>query len=278
MEVFDMETKKIALACFIGGVICGAVALAVAPAIWWLGVLAGFAGGYISYEFRSVLAAIPLAWQSTRLAIPRKWQQAKQDFWQWLTEPRPFMYGGAILTAIFFAIQFLVGNFRFLPHDHQIPITKAEVGAVIFLWGFFFWFCTLFGALITGATCLVGSQGEDVEEMKYEEAFSAFRKGVRQLLRFLGWTMWKYVGLAIAYAGYRIGLFLWHVIKLIHSEKRVLCGIDGALGGTLSYFLFRSSGMPIITIIFGGLIGAALGVLNWELVSKRILHVAPEEF
>ncbi|MDQ5949021.1 MAG: hypothetical protein QG589_147 [Patescibacteria group bacterium] len=271
-----METKKIALACFIGGVICGAVALAVTPEIWWLGVLAGFAGGYISYEFRSVLAAIPLAWQSAKLAIPRKLRQTKHDFWQWLIKPRPFMYGGAVLTAVFFAIQFSVGNFNPLPH-HVVPMTEIEIFAAVFSWGVFFWLCTPIGALIYGATCLLGNKGEDVDKLNYQEAFYAFRKGVPYILRFLGWTMWKYVGLAISYVGYRIGSFLWHVIKLIHSEKRVLCGIDGALGGTLSYFLFRSYGMPIITVIFGGLIGAALGVLNWEIVSKRILHVVPEE-
>ena len=56
-----METKKIAVACFIGGVLCCAVALMFAPVYWWFGLIAGMAGGYISYEFRKVLVAIPIA-------------------------------------------------------------------------------------------------------------------------------------------------------------------------------------------------------------------------
>ena len=46
-----METKKIALACFIGGALCCAVTFMIAPLYWWFGLLAGLAGGYISYDF-----------------------------------------------------------------------------------------------------------------------------------------------------------------------------------------------------------------------------------
>ena len=62
----NSETKKIGLACFIGGFLGSLVALLVAPTFWWLGLVAGFATGYVSHEFRSVLRAIPTAWEVAR--------------------------------------------------------------------------------------------------------------------------------------------------------------------------------------------------------------------
>jgi hypothetical protein len=74
--------------------------------------------------------------------------------------------------------------------------------------------------------------------------------------------------------------FVWYLFKFIHSEKRVLCGIDGTLGGTISYACFTSTSMPfaeqVLLAVFGGLLGAVIGVANWEIVSKRILHVQVE--
>ncbi len=61
-----METRKIAIVCFIGVVLCSAVALLVAPAFWWFGLLAGLAGGYISYEFRGKFVSQDKAWKKRR--------------------------------------------------------------------------------------------------------------------------------------------------------------------------------------------------------------------
>ncbi|MEK7089596.1 MAG: hypothetical protein AAB920_02140, partial [Patescibacteria group bacterium] len=70
-----METKKIALACFVGGALCATVALLVAPLYWWLGLIVGFAGGYVAYEFREVLKAIPIAWCATVEVISILWRE-----------------------------------------------------------------------------------------------------------------------------------------------------------------------------------------------------------
>ena len=68
----EKETKKIAWACFIGGAFCGATAFLLAPMFWWLGILAGLAGGYFGYEFRLVLRAVPQAWQAARVSDKMK--------------------------------------------------------------------------------------------------------------------------------------------------------------------------------------------------------------
>ena len=70
-------------------------------------------------------------------------------------------------------------------------------------------------------------------------------------------------------------IFPWVLFKLIHSEKRLLCGIDAGLGTTVAYFLSLNF-VPLTTatfiffVICGGILGAGFGIINYELVSKRI--------
>jgi hypothetical protein len=71
--------------------------------------------------------------------------------------------------------------------------------------------------------------------------------------------------------------FFWYFLKIIHHFRRVLCAVDGTLGGLAAYFLFASPGMPLISmmllVIFGGFLGAGMGILNWNLISVRWLKV-----
>ena len=72
--------------------------------------------------------------------------------------------------------------------------------------------------------------------------------------------------------------FVCSVIKRIHSQERIICGIDGALGGILSYLFFREVfadlgvSSPIVIVLFGGLIGAVLGVIHWRLAQTVLLR------
>jgi hypothetical protein len=99
------------------------------------------------------------------------------------------------------------------------------------------------------------------------------------VIRFLAWTVWKYIAIGVRETLSFFGRFVWHLFKLVHSEKRVLCAVDGTLGGAISYIWFAKSAVSFpeqaVLLVFGGMLGAAFGVLNWEIVSKRILHIAP---
>ena len=63
------KTLKIGLACFIGGITTTGIALLVAPAFWWLGLIAGFPAGYLAYEFREVVRAVPPAFKASAEAM-----------------------------------------------------------------------------------------------------------------------------------------------------------------------------------------------------------------
>ena len=75
-------------------------------------------------------------------------------------------------------------------------------------------------------------------------------------------------------------IWIWHcriatakfvktVFVLIHSDIRLLCGTDAAIGALIGYF----TGNVIIGMLAGGIIG----VVNYELISKRLLrlHLKP---
>ncbi len=69
------------------------------------------------------------------------------------------------------------------------------------------------------------------------------------------------------------------MFKLIHSDERVLCAIDGTLGGVIAYAWLirpeRSFAQNAIAVLFGMVVGAGWGVVNYEILSKRVLKVVP---
>ena len=91
------------------------------------------------------------------------------------------------------------------------------------------------------------------------------------------WTIWKWLAIGAWISLEFIGRFVRQLVRLIHSKKRVLCAVDGTLGGIVSYvWLSGFAGMAaerVLVVVFGGIIGAALGILNWELVSKRVYRI-----
>lgn len=64
-----MERWQILKACAVGGAITTAITLAVAPLYWLLAIVVGLAAGYLTHEFREVLAAIPIAWQRATTSL-----------------------------------------------------------------------------------------------------------------------------------------------------------------------------------------------------------------
>jgi len=291
-EVFvENETKNIAIACFIGGVICSATALLFAPAYWWLGMLAGFAGGYISYEFREVREAIPVAIENARYNLSDGWKMAGLLFTElkkFALQPHPFALCWLIINTGFWGFLYAIGKW----HGDS-----TDVAGVIILFSVTGFFVAL---PLTGLLAVIPAQagynadgwgGQWVTNpalassrrplLTYKNAFRWIGKGYVDAAIFFLWEIWKYIAIGIWFLLRFTAKFLWELFKLIHSEKRLLCAVDGTLGGLVSYFWLASSttttGGHIVLVLFGGLLGAGLGILNWEIVSKRVLKVGNQE-
>ena len=59
-------------------------------------------------------------------------------------------------------------------------------------------------------------------------------------------------------------LFLWTLFKFIHSDMRLLCGVDALLGAAVGY----AAGSALVGVMGGG----ALGVANYALITERWLR------
>ena len=310
-----METKKIARACFIGGAFCVAVALMVAPSFWWLGLLAGFAGGYLGYEFQEVLRAIPRAWKAARRHSSSAWDKALRRAKEWLAKPHPFLYPAAVITTpLYVWLVYLISPFfisTLSSASSEAPLLFT--GIMFFLYiamiiAYFIVFSLIIATVIIRLFAFIGARvGEhcywtpfstgmseeqkkeiiqQLQEKGYHEAPATYKnvlrwmaKGFGLTLLFFIWTLWMHLFIGLWNLLCFTKRFLWHLFILVHSKKRLLCGIDGTIGGAAVYLWFTPPSLSfpqqILLIFFGGLLGAAFGVVNWEIVSKRILHLVP---
>ena len=68
-------------------------------------------------------------------------------------------------------------------------------------------------------------------------------------------------------AAYAICRFVKYLFVMILSEERLVCGLGATVGAGIGYFTG--------SVIMGALAGGIFGVFIYEIVSKRILKVAP---
>ncbi len=250
------ETKKIALACAVGGAIGTAVALMVAAAFWWLGLLAGFCAGYVSYEFRAVLRAIPEALRETSGALA--------DFFG---EAHPIMYPS-------FGV-FLLGMYGMVVHLHgwkpgtewvRWPLGFIAAGFAVLL--FHMVLATAYRRRYR-AEC--GMNIEDAMGLMVDGDWE-YRDVLVMFLTGMGIVTWGIITFPFR--------FLVALIRLIHSDKRLLCGLDSALGTGVVYLtLIRphqaemTAGQMVVALVATAAMSAVLGIVNYEVVSKRWLHL-----
>lgn len=277
-----METKKIAIACFVGALIGTAVALSVAPLFWWLGMLTGFGAGYLCYDLKEVREKAPIAWKATVKRGP--------IVLNWLKKPHPFLCLNLVIDVL--VIRFLWWLFL-----DTGPVAEGHrVGGIALSLFFSFLACLFILAIIIKLTeesskkekcywvssffCIGGIEGYRKIQVTYWNVYRLLLKGLFTVvlwpaLRFIFYKVWASLFRGI----WTLICFAAKLFKLIHSHKRVLCGIDSAIGVALTYILLGTKavtpGQQLMVVICGGIIGAVIGVLNYEIISKRLLHLAP---
>lgn len=238
-----MTALKIFFACALGAFIGALVALQLAPPLWWLGALAGFAAGYLSYEPRKVYRALRIAWK---------------EVFGWKPNVPLWKLWGAIFASMastasmWLAILFLAGA-------SSVSNGNASARGLFEFYGFAgFFVCVFFPTLIAimiGADALP-TQYSNLQKRAMEFFFefhpvSVAYRGIKKLFK----------------AALKIPRFLRKVFILIHSEIRLLCGVDAAIGAGIGYFAGNA--------LIGALAGGILGILNYYLVSVKLLKLVP---
>lgn len=281
------ETLKIGVACFVGASVGVIVALAVITEFWWLGCIAGSVVGYFAYEFRTTLHAVPMAWKAARKITLPDTGAFVTLLWERATK-------GVKATGLFvWRTSFLINSIflgAYFAYDSSPATVKDRIATFLVIGGVL-WVLWLVSVLFTVATC--GALLK--RKLKYRwlntfprwtmnniGTFGSLRSlifppllivALSILLSILIWDTARTVVKAVRF----VGLVVQTLLVFIHSYKRVLCAVDSALGCVASYIWLAEPNMTdvqkVIMVFLGGIIGAGLGILNWELVSKRWLHL-----
>lgn len=310
MEKSRRSTFQVALACALGALACALIAIATGFHIGY-GILAGCITGYVAYEFRDVCRAIPIAFRAALRGSVSIYDTNIARLQEWRSRPHPFLYPAMLITAPFYTrglfslmTSLVIGDWPKL--GRVAGIAFSVVGAPFALLAFIeaSWFVAFPMVILAfiGAraaersywwpmmmvenpaqaqtdAAILESKGLRQQALTYRNVGRWIAKGLGLTLLFFVWTLWKYVviyaGMAIAF----IARMLWALFKLIHSYERVLCALDGTIGGTVAYQFFispeRSIAQNAIAVAFGMVLGIGFGLVNYEIVSKRVLKVVP---
>lgn len=259
--VLYMDTGRVFIACALGGFIGTLVALQIATQLWWLGLIVGGAVGYLSYEFREVLEALHEAW-----ILTSSWRPDWRGFLRRMG--MAFSYANKEAAGVFVVLTNLIPLVYFLWHtaggqlDFQ---TALKIGlvciGVTMLFSTFVGFLGFMEYLSKIVDIQVFSNG-----VRYHPLAVYFYHTPRLTMRLTILTIWySLVGIVL---GARWSIrFSRTFFLLAHSDIRLLCAVDAAIGCAVGYFFNNA--------IIGALAGSVVGVVNFEIVSKRILRVVP---
>jgi len=249
------------IACLLGAGLGTFIACSVNLKFFWAGILAGGLIGYLSYDFKEIYEACRSAfkkvfgwrpnWKNIQLIIKLSWWFSFQ-LCSWLV---PF-----VLIMKYFP-----------------DVDGNRITAIIFL--------VIVLALACGIWLSIAILYEKVDDKKvyYRERRAliymssvviiptiifyhipiTFSRGVvktPQALRAIG----QFFVLC--------GSFVKFVFVLIHSERRLLCGVDALIGALIGFLMFKFYGLNLpASVGVGAASGGFIGFINYEIVSKRWL-------
>lgn len=228
-----MNQLKIFFACAFGAGIGTAIALQLGI-FWWIGVLIGGLVGYLSYEFRAVIAAVRkvLTWRLVSIEVIK-----------WTTLCFAALFATLLISAIPISLFF----------------RKPDILLIILiLWILY----TLLYCLKACCDIKLFESASEEEMIKECKKIARMCNPHKVYFGYIPWLIYKSPRVIVLFAKFMKGFFV-----LIHSEIRLLCGFDAAIGVVIGYFAGN--------IIIGALVGGIFGILNFEILSKRILHLAP---
>jgi len=309
MKVKDSRVPKIVSACFASGTTTFLTLLIAAPSlgVLWamlISVLVGGSVGYFGYQFREVLRAIPKAARASIPVVVSGFGNVQEFF----SKPRPFLSGDLLASAIF-SIAFLM----------NVQLTEIErqdwllIGSLVAFFSFVV--IAMLQAFYLGVVLnwrdstkekwkLLAKDSPDVHAVfnaqfpievlmasiswRYmlELHWDAFMNVVIGVLLFVVGVIGGIIAIPFV-AIYFGGKFLWYLIKIIHSDHRLICGVNGSLGGLATFFaLWAYHGPNFMAIpawekfawvITAGVVSVGLGLIAHFFIGLRWLKTLVSE-
>lgn len=242
------------------------------PAIWWVGLFLGFFVGWFIFAFREIRQAAPVAFHAAAeelaylgeelyplTTVFRNW--GAEDSWFFLT-----------VLGIFSPLISLMAIIVYTAIYHIVfPMVVQDIIG----WGFLACWVANFIFIFVDNPSHLSRSNEVIRIYRRYTIFHGLLWPVYVPYRLIKLTpaglQWMWVGMTFC------GLFLWKLFVLVHSRERVLILTDGTLGAAVSYpTLVLQGGIDIIPALgVGFLVGGLFGVINFELISRRLLHIVP---
>lgn len=263
---------KVFMACALGGGIGALVALQLAPALWWIGILVGGLIGYLSYEFKAVLRAVPKAWKRAQRDLP-------QAAWAIVKAVPVILVVITNLTLLCLGVVLFVIAIAFFAFKQPSPSLASIMVVLMFLVAM---------PVSVGATFyLVAKLKPYCDEKRGKLVLCPltslwllqyyFVYLPRLLARGALWLIRhtpkapKYLCLGVVLGLYwsviLLARFFKHLFLLIHSDLRLLCASYAMIGAIIG-FTFGNA-------LIGAAAGGALGLLGFELIFRLYHNTAP---
>lgn len=259
----NRELWKIFFSCALGAGIGAIIALEVAKMFWWVGPIIGGLIGYLSYEWRSILRS---ATEAYRAVSGRKLSYS--------TILDLKIVGYRVLHSVFISASFITIFIIFIElidgkgGEQRLSIVEKSA-----------WHMLLF--ILTALLIFLCMPYDHIPDDNAPHPLKQQRlKEVKELALFflpvflfwhlprgIVWLIAKGIPkgiVAIAHGivvfAYFICRFIWKLFLLIHSEKRLICGVDAMIGAMIGYF----AGSALI----GTMAGGAFGLINYKVITE----------
>ncbi len=285
-----MELLKFGLSCSIGGIFGCILSVIFYPKILWLATISGFAGGYLIYEFREVLINSKLTIKNVFNSQDWNFKNDLREILEFASKPRPLTYISGLtlflLNIIFWSkIVFVYSKiYKEMIEKHGEYSSLIPSYFLLFILFLFLWMSVAmvyheiakYGAKKFGLEDDFSMHVDGTKPIDYSTFFRLFFYGLIYLIIdpvvFIFWKLPVNIVKVISYILVFLLMTILAIFIAVYSNKRMLRGLSGAVGATVSVFYF-SDHNPIVMILCGGLIGGAFGVLNFQLISKRLFEL-----
>jgi len=236
-----------------------------------VGMVVGGLVGYVVYDFKTVVSAVPIAWEKTCLIA--QWRPPKID-WQKVKLAWRFACAEGIrffTLVITFAwpllfLVYLGGSVSFLRASLVVVLVTLSVFMTLVVMMFLL-LCIFF----------IGC-GVSKEELMLscEEACQKSRHVMRYWNPVVVCVYWVPVGIYTF-----ICLYVWPMLLFVlyfagcmfyevHDDIRLLCMVDGAIFAGVGWCTGGA-----ISAVVAAVIGGLFGLLNYHVVSIRVLKLEP---
>lgn len=251
------ETKSIGFVCALGAFIGALLALELRARfqygmyLWPIGALIGGGVAYIAVDFREFCSGVARAYRAT-IAWRLNWSY-------WKAHGAVFLGVNTVLTTVCVIL--------------FVAFPKQTV------WDICIIFAACQGICLMCPLVIIAHCNDDYLRAR-SIGFGMLRLGNPFSVACLGLLSTLYIVLTLRRVFFRIlkwiptalvftKEFVTKVFVSVHSDRRVICFADSVIGATVGFFCGSA--------FTGALIGAVLGMANYELVSVRWLKLVPVE-